>query len=236
MSQSAPLRCPFYAGTMSFGSIKATDRITARSLSSQDLYLEAFNRGLDTTLSLSDICSLLQSQIPDIEWQRQMLYWHSTLTSGEQDTINSYTSYGYNRMNDSLRMYPDQEAEMNAIIDKAPPLLNDIVVYRYISEVSQLPDEGLVVHNGYLSTTFLASLVARASCEDDRKKLAVMRIVVPKGVRCIYVPSYEYELIFSHKTQLMVLGKSSEEMVCSVDNDTKDEITTVPIYQVEMLK
>jgi len=221
---------------MSFGSIKATDRITTRSLSPQDLYLEAFNRGLDTTLSLSDICSLLQSQITDIEWQRQMLYWHSTLASEEQSIISSYTSYGYNHMNDSLRMFPDQEAEMNDVIEKAPPLPNDIVVYRYISDVSHLPDEGLVVHNGYLSTTFLASLVARASCEDDMKKLAVMRIVVPKGARCIYVPSYEYELIFSHKTKLMVLGKSSEEMVCSVVNNTKEEITTVLVYQVEMLK
>ncbi len=142
-------------------------------------------------------------------------------------------------MNTYLRSYPDKPALINDMIETMIPLDKDIVVFRKVNNISFLPKTPQeFISNGYLSTTLDASGDYFSKCK--RKKFAVMRIKVPKGIKAIWVPSHEYELIFSHGITMRLNKISDQEMVCFKEDDFRSANDTLNtqkllIYDIEIL-
>ena len=146
----------------------------------------------------------------------------------ERKVLGAYASYDSGEVNNDFIKQPDQTPLFNKIIEKLPPVENDIVVWRYIREyeiegdaknrVYLPPDSGEYEYLSYLSTSFMSQyVITYHSCQNQ--VLALMRIVIPKGSKCLYVPSVvgrvEYEILLPHKTHLRIDGKEQQSFVCS---------------------
>ena len=125
---------------------------------------------------------------------------------------------GFRDYNGTLRTYPDERALINEVLETAPPLDKEIVVYRYTNQELQL---GELRSYGYLSVSYSATFVFQAALR-SRSRLKVMRIRVPAGQRCIYTFSHESELIFPHNLLLDVVGERQQDSV------TVYEVEVVP--------
>jgi len=206
--------------TYAFGSVNKDTDIYPLYVSPRQMELELYYRGI------SDPNAYVR-ELPSFEWQKQMLYWFTTLSWDEKMIVNSYKSYGYTQANEKLREYPESEAIMNDIIAKAPSLPNDIVVYRYVTCNFPPTTDGAYKHAGYLSTSYLASFVLKDCVENMR----YIRFVVPKGFKCIFIPGWEYELIFPHNIEIKIFGIRDIQVKCE---DEKNEITSL-LYEAMML-
>ena len=211
-------------GTSAFGEVKSDSNIRPLYMLPRQMELEAYYRGISEPNSYEKILR----EWPSFEWQKQMLYWFTTLSWDEKMIVNSYGSYGHMQMNERLRLYPESKAILNDVIARAPPLPHDIVVYRYMTGNYPLISNGVYKHTGYLSTSFYASFVVFKDCE---KNMRYLRIVVPKGFRCIYIPSLEFELLFPHNTEIEVLGIRDIDVLCE---NGIDKITS-SLYEAIMV-
>lgn len=176
----------------------------------------------DTPLDALDvIVDKIRANLPSIEWQRANLERMSRITPEETRMVYKYVKTGYETINFVLRGirettdYSDVELRMiDGVIDKMNPLEQDIVVWRY--ETFGFLNTGTYQKKGYLSTTIDPLLMNRVLCSPFQKtKRYILRIVVPRGAKCIYVPSFEQELIFPHNTSLTVTSIDLEgTIVC----------------------
>ena len=180
------VECPYAVSTLSFGYVVQYDELFEENIESLvDLYLNAINRGISITQSSEEeVCKQLSSQIPTIEWQRKFIMWYTTVWEADKRLISDYVSHGFSFMNRKLRDNPEAQAPINKVIARAPPLTTNIIVFRYLD--AELP-LGRVVITGYLSTTFDALYTVKTACKN--KKHSVMRISIPAGTRCLYIPS-----------------------------------------------
>jgi hypothetical protein len=212
--------------TSSWGHIATLNKFHEMSMSYPYLLLEAQFRDLEPP----ELCKKVRNQLPDLDWLANMILWFTSLSYEEQDIINSYINYGYEDMNISLRSNPRAYAPMNEIIAKAIPLPNDIIVYRYM-EKEYLPEYGTFIHNGYLSVAYIATGIFRASCGKWSSR-NILRLIVPKGTQCIYIPSAEHELIFPHGSLLQIESKEQRTIICD-DRDSRSK--TVTFYNALLL-
>ena len=187
------------------------------SLDPCELGLEAFNRGISYKTATEAHDKIL-AEIPNLGWQMNNIIWFGNLTQSEQQLVTEYINYGYEIVNSQLRRCPESsKIPINDLIAKSAPIPNDIIVYRYFRTTRSLdiPDSGEYVFLGYLSTSISASFVFKGPCISP--SFHVMRIHVPKGAKGIYIPSNEYEIIFPHKSKLIINSKKTETIVCSID-------------------
>jgi len=238
--------CKYWVATHSFGTDTAED-LRAREFKNKELYLEAYIRGVkvDTSPSrLKEICEKVVAQLPPVEWEKEMLLWYTSLTQEEKDLVDRYTNYSYHSMNMDLRWWPKRQAPLNDIINKGIPLPQEIVVYRYNDPPREKSDTAFLLADvgtkfeylGYLSTSFLASYSTSVICKESGSYQPVlMRIRIPQGAKCVYIPSHEYELIFPHLSKLELTGKSIEKVVCSLDNNFQpNSWKEITIYDLVM--
>jgi ADP-ribosyltransferase exoenzyme len=193
--------------------------------SSTLLETEVDNRDLDVDSTAS--LSLLRPQLPTLAWQVAQLTHLATLPQTERRAIGDYVNYESDEVNNELLVNPDQTPLLNRIITELPPLEKEIVAWRYIRAYEITgerknpfylpPDSGEFEYHSYLSTSFMTScVVTQHACRNE--VLALMRIVIPQGTRCLYVPgNIEYEILFPHKTRLRIDGKEQRSFRCSRD-------------------
>lgn len=200
----------------------------------EDMYLEAINRGLDINLPERELYLKLIPNLPNFNWQRSMILWYSKLDfKSERRLVESYVSHGYENMNMKLRSNPLSPAPINDIIAKSIPLRQDVTVYRIIKENDKMrvPDFGEFVSYGYLSTSFMLTSLMKEIYKSNK---SLMIIKVPKGTKCIYIPSHELELLFSHNIKLNITSKIKENIVYQIDKgEIKNKLVT--IYRCDML-
>ena len=238
-------KCSMYLSTDSWGE----EDIDAQSIMNWELprlYQEAILRGLDPRMGVNRMCEAVRELLPDIEWEKQQIIWYSKLPTNAQEMIRSYVSYGFKHMNDTLRGKYMKNArnipKMNKFIVDSPPLTKDIIVYRYFSDDSKMiPSSGIFQVQGYLSVSYSAQRTAHVICKALNSKtktsVALMRILVPKGTNCIYVPGTEHELIFPHDSTLKVISKNKQDLVCGLDeNYNIINTANVMVYNLEMLE
>jgi hypothetical protein len=231
-------KCDLFITTYDYGKIESEDDLFTNGINTlEDLHLEAINRNINISYPFHVICTSIQNEFPSLEWQKQnMLYMsdRDLVSEEELESVRSYGSYSFTTMNGILRKYPDREALLNVTIDKMNPLDKDIVVFRYIKLFNFLP---LTIGEtfdsyGYLSTSISAAGITGAAC--SYKKVAVMRIHVPKGKKCIYLPGSEKELLFSHGISLQLLNIQHNNFYCF----KKDKFSTdnnIVLYDFIML-
>ena len=189
-------------------------------LSLTDFYLSALARGIDITgFEEDEICAQIKEQTPSFEWQRLMIAYYKSLPYSLLKNIEEYGSHGYVDMNKALRKDPYSPAPLNDLIDRAPSLDKDIIVWRFVFEFAGEEDSEYVI-NGYLSTTFEPLFaVIRKTCTNP-KLFTVLRITIPKGTRCLLIAKEERELIFPHGSILNVGKKRKQRFVCQVSGAT----------------
>jgi len=197
------------------------------TLTSQILRIEAMNRGVSDTE--------LRAQLPTFRWQLAQLKQLAALPQKERGAIGDYAGNSSNEINNDLVANPDQVPLLNLVIDELPPLDRDIVVWRYIrkyevgrtlkSSLYLPPDSGEYEYYSYLSTSFLSYHVINETACQGREVQALMRIMVPKGSKCLYIPSVsgriEYEILFPHRTRLRINGKEQQSFVCREGDNRK---------------
>jgi hypothetical protein len=221
-------RCIVGYNTFNFGEATSLHEVYEMKWGYSNMLFEAQFRDIQPP----ELCKKLLNQLPDPNWQADMIIWYTSLPDEEKDTINSYVSYGYEYMNESLRRNPKAYALINKSIEKAIPLPNDIIVYRYMSK-EYLPEYGTFIHHGYLSTSYLASVVFRPSCQTEASS-NILRLIVPKGTKCIYIPSRESELIFSHGSELQIDSKEQRTIICDNHRD-KSKYKTITFYNAILI-
>jgi hypothetical protein len=216
------IECELFASTFNYGNISSEDDIYASGPDNlKDLQFEAINRNINISYPFHIICNSIKNELPSIDWQTRNLLDMSNpnLVSREElNDVNNYGNYSYNSMNEYLRINPNKKAPINDIIAKMKPLDKDIIVFRYIKKFDFLPPIGEIFKSyGYLSTTMSASLITKTQCKPN--KGAVMRIHVPKGTKCIYLPGNERELLFSHGIELKLINISHNKFYCFSNNE-----------------
>ena len=177
-----------------------------------DLILFAYNLTLDYKQKLTSLCRLIHTDFPSLKWEEKSYFGNPRITSREEKrAISDYIDYGYSRMNDELRYYPDDRAILNEVINRLPPLSKDIVVYRFSGDVSEWLDKNkdFEIH-GYLSTSLKPS---KAFWATDRKDWGVMVIKVPTGKKGIYIGGREAEIIFPHKSKFRYIRSEYKNIV-----------------------
>jgi hypothetical protein len=169
-------------------------------------------------MSPRSLRGLLKSQFPSLRWQLTQLQELAALPTEQREAVGAYANHDSDKINNELLAQPDQVPLFNQIIEHLTPLDHDIVVWRYIrayelgggrKNPAYLPPasgeyEYVITYHGY-----------------RYEVLALMRITVPKGTKCLYVPSsvgrIEYEILLPHRTRLRVDGKEQQSFVCSRD-------------------
>jgi hypothetical protein len=226
------LPCDVAYTTYSWGGVSKDSHMRKRLWKPCNLYIEALNRRIDISSPINQICQNIQNHLPDVEWEKRQLFWFTKLSNDEQGLITSYVSYGFENMNTSLRNGWSYEAPINAIIAKSEPLPNDVTVYRYTSDAESYtkPDQEVTL-KGYLSVSFSASHVVKAAFSG--KKYSIMRIFIPKGTRCVFIPSDEYELILPHNTTLMIHSKIKETFYSDPVDGCKEPFFKDSLQSVE---
>jgi hypothetical protein len=210
-----------------------------------DFYLGAINRGIPLDKDRKKMCKKLLATTPSIAWQKENLLWFSHLSKEEQDPVLRYTGTEYVSMNDALRSDPHGRAIINELISKAPPLDNDIIVFRYIEDDKYIPAKGEFLSLGYLSVSFDILLPLAKVCNNDLRNIKgdlnttvkLMRIKVKKGNRGIYIPGFESEIIFPHNIKMNILSKKVVKMICDNSKHTsltrQCEFIEVLVYDAE---
>ena len=184
-----------------------------KTLINYEVFSELYNKRI--TNIIRDGCYTLQQTVPSLEWQKSMINFLFNLKHRQRAIIFMYIGGYYKKMNNELRINPNSHAHLNPIINDAVPLPNDIIVLRYSTEYN-LPETGTEIeYTGYLSTSFAGLYVIPKPCEYN---MILFRIHVPKDCKCLYIPSYEYELIFPHKTKLKIISKTTEKIICKIDD------------------
>lgn len=229
--------CKFFATTSQFGNIKNNKIHYSGVKNLKELQIEAINRNIDIDDSFQNICNNIQKQLPSLEWQKQNLLDTSNrnLVSKEEfDDVYNYQNYSFSSMNYELRRNPNLEAPINNTIDKMKPLDKDIVVFRGIDEYDFLTLNigDIFQSNGYFSTSISATLITGGACESNNG--AVMRIYVPKGKKCIYIPGREKELLFSHGI-ILQLTNISYNMYNCLTNDKFNTNNQIVLFDFAML-
>ncbi len=202
-----------------------------------DIYLEAMARNINiASKSIEDVCSLIREQLPSQEYLKQNLIDRKYLTEEEESLIRDYVNLGYQHMNKRLRRLPDSPAPLNDAIAKFPPLDKDVVIYRYVTTTDFLPEKGKIfVNHGYLSTTLSAMFAFEGVCDDEYHIL--IRILVPKGSKGLFIPGWESELLFPHKSRLLIEDITDSKVVCVNKKDrTKYFIKNAIVYHAKLLK
>jgi len=121
-------------------------------------------------------------------------------------------------MNEELRKNLEGDVPLNEIIEKSIPLSNQIVFYRMIEDDTFLHGKKYMILNSYVSTTFMAEIaiswvlsgIISYNDIEDLPNLSVLKITVPKGSKCIFNPSAEYELIFPHRSRIHIRSKKKK--------------------------
>lgn len=206
-----------------------------------DLVQEAFNRGINTRQNLAEIQRDLLLEVPPIEWQKSLLKYRLSLEPDVQDLLDDYQNSGYADMNEKLRLDPGSHASLNRVIEKAPPLPRDIIVYRFMffdPEMTVEPGLGPLVLDGYLSTTFHATYAVKKASEHAFKRL--FRIRIPEGTPCMlmiggssehrYVK--EHELLFSHPQVVNVTSATTARFLLS----TVGKVVDLPLFEATLDK
>lgn len=216
-------KCELFATTYQYGRVKSLEKIyTTGPTTLKDLKVEAINRNINISDRYHVICKSIQNELPSLEWQKQNILDMSNrdlVSKEELDLVNSYGSYSFSSMNNDLRYHPNQEAPINRTIDKMQPLDKDIIVFRGINRFNFLPlNIGEIFDSyGYLSTSMSATLITEGACQLNEG--AVMKIRVSKGTKCIYLPSTERELLFSHGIKLQLIDVFYNSLYCPKDDN-----------------
>jgi hypothetical protein len=208
-------------------------------LTPYQLVLEAFNRQLSTRQNLADMLQDILKETPPLAWQEAMLTYRLNLPPKDQDLLDDYQGSGYADTNAALRLDPKGEATLNDIIMGAPPLPQDIIVYRFMlfdPDMTVDPGVGRMVLDGYLSTTFHASYAVKKASEHGYKR--IFRIRVPAGSLCMLMIGgtdeahyeAEHELLFAHP-QVLDLKSFSPMRFLKPDSSVVD----LPVYEADLV-
>lgn len=207
--------------TFAFGDAETPEDLCVEALSDRDFSMETLNRRLDLH------CELLQSVIPSLQWQGEMLLWYTHVNDEYKHLVEKYTTFGSFQINQALIKHPDAAAPLNDLIGTAIPLPHDIVVYRFVQSVLNLA--GVYEIHGYCSTTFRATFAIKSIAKGG----TLFRILIPAGSKCLFIPGDEFELIFPHQTRLNIL-KSSVETFVYVDCGSSKH-TDLLVYDTVMM-
>jgi hypothetical protein len=177
------------------------------------------------------LCSLIKAMMPSVNWQRKQIEWFSNLTKTEKNALFRYTDWRFERMDRELQDKEEDNIPLNEIIQKAPPLEQDIVVFLPIREEDDIVDRGEFTIKRYIATSFNLLTVRHFYCENMSYHVSLMRIKVRKGTRCLfYNPNSECKLIFPRNTRLFVHSKRQVSFSCK-----KSETVVRDVYDGEIV-
>jgi len=186
---------------------------TEQKISELYLYLNSLLRNIDLNLSCDEIVNKFLHSIPSVEWQKDNILEFLNSSKEEINTINNYEDWGYEYINEYFRKTEtidpnDVYYKIQKVILRMPKLSRDITVFRYMGEkdIKYLPTSpgDVVVLKGYTSTSFDALYTSDRVCNPYKigEDKIVLKIQVPKGKQCLYLPTTESELLFPLDTKL----------------------------------
>lgn len=189
------------------------DWMDGTSFTPTQLQLAAQLLDLDPELPPEVLCQQITELAPSKAWCIANMTAASHLDDETKIQIRYYVSYGYDRINSSLRhpYFDPNLLRMNQAIETLPPLEKDIVVLRRINRKIGLPESGPFVSLGYLSTSVAYS--SYLSRPEIAQQGSILRIRVPAGTHALFVPGNEEELIFKHGITLDVLAHYKKPVV-----------------------
>lgn len=197
-----------------------------------DLYLVANMRNIDIIQAPSIIHKEILKQLPTIDWLINNLRAISNLEDKYLKLIDEYVEGDYVTMNKVLRENPSNIAELNTAIQFTDPLDKDIIVYRYIEDISFI--KKTFISYGYLSTSLnpyvFFNFLDPTEKNYMKDMLYMMKIHIPRGAKAIYVSTVTLELIFPHKIELVL--KSTYIKQCILPDKSIKEIT---YYEIDMI-
>lgn len=189
-----------------------------------DLIFEAKYRNIDTDQSLLGIRQELNKQMPPIEWYNDQLNFAISLNEKDKDIVNTYFGNPKHvQLNSDLRNYPYMDAPINRIIEKVPPLPNEIVVFRRISDFSL--NVGVFKSLGYLSTSASISCLKNGGVNPCADESIIMKITIAAGSKCLY-GSHLCEMLFPHNINILINSLQDVDLPC-YDYDNNEYITKV---------
>lgn len=225
-----------YIKTTNFGRIKNETQVRYIKIDNSrfltNIKFDLLNRNLIENNKEYDqniLLNLFHILLPSLDWFYRSLLVHSNLSDQDKSIINEYISYSYNHMNNNLRndnSLKSENAALNGILNKLLPLEQDIIVYRYVWNVDFIREK--FHHKGYISTTISVNFMSDLICDDQYDGCSILKILIPKGTHCIYIPSSEYEIIFPHNLELEYVDKSNQTFY------TESKSKSVTVYHMKM--
>jgi hypothetical protein len=199
--------CGYVVRTMSFLYTYEREQLRVLPSSIPVLYQIAQVLDIDVTITPDRICEQIKSKAPSVEWQIQNGLDASKFEEDTKKFISQYTDYAFERINSGLR-YGAKETHLNKFIETLQPLERDIYVLRYVHN-KKFPETGIFRSLGYLSTSIAYEKYLMTPKE---RNVSVMRILVPKGKKAIFVQGHESELIFPHDIELEILKHYNKDV------------------------
>ncbi|MGZ5551849.1 MAG: hypothetical protein ACXWE7_13795, partial [Nitrososphaeraceae archaeon] len=198
-----------------------------------------FNSWVDKQISYLQSLSL-EEKLAVFEWVRSS-------TQFRTDTIKAGTADLENKREYSEDYISKLADILNNILDKSPPLEQDIIVYRGISVQGTPWDDAipgeLISYENFQSTTtdpliatdFIKFRTGSDEVNIGEYKRSVLRISVPKGIKCLYVSTLVndnvHEIIFPpfcsfyvDKIQVEVIDSGNKMFGLNSGNPNKYEI------------
>lgn len=202
----------------------------------REFYIKAVNIGIDIIKDQESIIREYINTLPSLEWEAENILAYTDVDDKTKRMVENYTGHGYKLINRQLRAGINNTDHLliQNLIDKMPPLDKDIMVYRYSKMDDILPSLGdTTILGGYLSTSIDPNMVSYRICETMTPgSIGLMKIHVPKGARCIYIPGSESEFIFSNRSKLRLI-KKEDGIICTVEGIKFDE--DIKLYTFEMV-
>ena len=156
--------------------------------------------------------------VPSGEWQwyknDQQFYIYRTFPILDK-AIQEYTGYGYDTINEGLRLYPQScitesiniSNGIQAIASVTAVTDQNIVVYRYVDYTSmyeQLIKSDTLILRAYTSTSVAPINTLRRVITDA--SMCMMEIRIHVGTHCVIVPSDERELILPYNSVIKLIA------------------------------
>ena len=196
-----------------------------QSLLKEKLEVECHNRDIN-----SESCQALQNVTPSIDWFKQsidVLYRIRELDSA--NPIDKYTNYSSSTYNSWLRGDIYSEASINILMEQFPLIDKDIVVFQQAINIRPTP--GLFFSTGYLSTTIMSSGTVDAVKSESERYM--MRMKFPAGMKGIWIPSHEYEIIFPHGILFNYVNVGRKDVKMINERSNAIEVVNLPFIDVE---
>lgn len=214
---------------------------TVKSFDNTDLNILACNERLKST-EPEDICKEIISNLPSNEWFLDQRDYFTSLSQHDKvilsyygsnsgaNTINSYLISGVQgSIPEEIGLSFDSLIKrLQLLIECAPPLDKDIIVYRgeKTSEHIPITKSSTYSYPNFVSTS-LSPKIGYLYSEEETGSLT--KITIPKGTHVVYISPYasdgyaEDEIVLNRGTSITIVEDQYVYPYCIEDVDEYDE-------------